>query len=70
MQRSKYIRAVSAAVSEQKGRYSLTVTSESGAREYRDLTRDGEGIRELCERINRGRVSAIHVEDIIEDFLG
>ena len=36
---------------------------------YSDLTNDLGRLEDLSDRINRGSVSPIHVEDILEDFL-
>ncbi|MBQ8409127.1 MAG: hypothetical protein IJY39_09730 [Clostridia bacterium] len=53
-----------------RGWYSLRTEMGTGERKlYRDLTQDRRKIEELCARINKGRVSPIHIDDIIEDFL-
>ena len=36
---------------------------------YHDLTSDYARLENLSKRINRGSVSLIHIEDIVEDFL-
>lgn len=37
---------------------------------YRGLSRDREKVEALVRSINNGEVSRLHVDDIIEDFLG
>ena len=57
-------------IKEENGWYSLLVNSEQGKEcIYRELTRDLVAICELSEKINRGNLSPIHIEDVIEDFL-
>ena len=57
-------------VKENNDWYSLWVKDTSGEeRIYRELTRDLPAIKHLSERINRGDVSSLHINDIIEDFL-
>jgi hypothetical protein len=54
-----------------EGWYSLLVRFEEKKEKiYSDLTKDYDALADLARRINRGRVSGLHVEDIIEDFLG
>lgn len=36
---------------------------------YKDLTEDIEKLKALSIRINGGKVSVLHIDDIIEDFL-
>ena len=53
-----------------EGWYSLRVLiGKREERLYSDLTRDLDLLEDLADRINRGRVSPIHIEDILEDFL-
>ena len=50
--------------------YSLRVLiGKREERLYSDLTRDLDRLEKLSDRINRGRVSPVHIEDILEDFL-
>lgn len=64
-------RSVKAKAFECDGEYSLEITFPDGAiKLYPRVTSDAEGIRLLAERINGGRVSEVHIDDIIEDFLG
>ena len=37
---------------------------------YRGLSMDQERVRKLVESINRCGVSSLHLDEIIEDFLG
>ena len=37
---------------------------------YSDISRKGELVEEISDKINRGNVSEIHVDDVIEDILG
>lgn len=53
-----------------EGWYSLRIhIGEREERLYSDLTRERAKLEDLSDRINRGRVSRIHIEDILEDFL-
>lgn len=36
----------------------------------RDVTRDSERITALCEKINLLGISPLHIDDVIEDFIG
>ena len=50
--------------------YSLSVRSRDGAEKiYNDLTRDRERIEQLAAKINKGQVSSLHIDDIVDDFL-
>ena len=58
-------------MSGREGWYSLLVRfGKNEEKIYLDLTKDRDALADLACRINRGRVSTIHVEDILEDFLG
>lgn len=50
--------------------YGLRVICDGEERIYRSLCYDGDRIERLSDRINALGVSACHIEDIIEDFLG
>ena len=39
-------------------------------RHIHDITRDGERIYDLCDKINRLGISPLHIDDVIEDFIG
>ena len=39
-------------------------------RVYEDVTTDAEVIYAFADKINRGNVSEIHIEELIEDFIG
>lgn len=51
--------------------YGLSLILSNGERKiYEDVTTDAEGIKIFADRINRGNVSEIHIEELIEDFIG
>jgi hypothetical protein len=55
---------------ENNGWYSLIVNcGDNDERVFHQLTRDFEKISKFSEDINNGDVSALHIDDIIEDFL-
>lgn len=39
-------------------------------RRIRDITRDFERISALCDKINCLGISKLHIDDVIEDFIG
>lgn len=43
---------------------------EGRERIYRDVTRDIEALEGFVCAINRGEVSPIHIDELVEDFLG
>ena len=43
---------------------------EGRERIYRDITRDIEALEGFVHAINRGEVSPIHIDELVEDFLG
>ena len=48
----------------------ILVLEDGGEREIRDLTYDHGRIVALSDAINRLDVSHLHIDDIIDDFLG
>ena len=46
------------------------IDGEGRERIYRDVTRDIDEISRFVDAINRGGVSTIHIEELVEDFLG
>ena len=62
---------IKAEIREHGEAYGLTVIFEDGSRKcYSDLTRDREGIEAFVNKINRGSVSSVHLDELIEDFIG
>ena len=51
------------------GEFGLAVITQDGVREYSSLTCDFEKINKLSDSINHSDVSALHIDDIIEDFI-
>ena len=43
---------------------------KGGERIYRDITRDIQSLNRFVRTINRGNVSPIHIDELVEDFLG
>lgn len=37
---------------------------------YRDITRDTEALKGFVHAINCGEVSDVHIDELVEDFLG
>ena len=37
---------------------------------YSDLTRDREALEAFASAVNKGSVSPLHIEEMIEDFIG
>ena len=66
---TSYIRAeVSASYN---GILSLKIIDGEGReRIYRDVTRDIEALNRFADAINRGEVSPVHIDELVEDFLG
>ena len=51
-------------------RYSLRVTdAEGNCKIYNDLTKDITALQRFANLINKGNVSPIHIDELIEDFL-
>lgn len=46
------------------------ILSNGERRVYGDVTTDAEAIYAFADKINRGNVSEIHIEELIEDFIG
>ena len=46
------------------------ILSNGEKRVYEDVTTDAEAINAFADKINRGNVSEIHIEELIEDFIG
>lgn len=63
--------SVKVTVVECGGEYSLKVTKGDGTfKLYPRVTTDEDSIRLLAHRINTLDVSEVHIDDILEDFLG
>jgi hypothetical protein len=53
------------------GSFGLSLRLENGEeRCIYDITRDGSRIYDLCDAINRLGISSLHIDDVIEDFIG
>ena len=46
------------------------ILSNGERRVYGDVATDAEAIYAFADKINRGNVSEIHIEELIEDFIG
>lgn len=46
------------------------IDGEGREKIYRDVTRDIDAISRFVDAINRGGVSTIHIDELVEDFLG
>ena len=74
---SKYIVVCSTYMNEDKTRtaYGIAIADDSDGvtiilKSYGDLTSDSSRIEELVHSCNLYKLDPIHLEDIIEDFLG
>ena len=47
-----------------------TYDGEGRERVYRDITRDIKALAHFVDAINRGDVSLVHIDELVEDFLG
>lgn len=51
--------------------YSVVVSDEDGKTTvYKELSSDEEAIRRFVDAINRGDVSQVHIDEMIEDIIG
>ncbi len=51
--------------------YSVEVSDKNGKTTvYKELSSDEKAIRRFVDAINRGDVSLIHIDELIEDILG
>ncbi len=67
----KFICITARVISDADGRFGIeTEHPESGKRSFKSLTADRESAEKLAETINRCRVSDVHVDEMIEDYLG
>jgi len=51
------------------GAYGLLIIEEGKTAHIDNITNDFMALKILSDKINRGRVSRLHIYDIIEDFL-
>lgn len=65
------VKALCAAIIfEQSGFYTLEVTYKGEVRRFPEITREEAKLSKLASMINKGEVSPIHIEEIIEDVIG
>ena len=51
--------------------YGISITLPDGRIEvYSDVTQNRTAMQEFIEKVNRGNVSQVHIEELIEDFIG
>lgn len=51
--------------------YSVVVSDKDGKTTvYKELSSDEKAVRRFVDAINRGDVSPIHIDDMIEDIIG
>ncbi len=50
--------------------FGISITYLGERTVYSDVTRDREALDAFVDRINKGCVSPIHIEELIEDFIG
>ena len=54
-----------------RGILSLKIIDGEGREKiYRDVSRDIEALNRFADAINHGGVSPIHIDELVEDFLG
>ena len=62
---------IKAEICEHGEAYGLTVILGDGSKKcYSDLTRDKKSIEAFMNKINRGGVSSVHLDELMEDFIG
>ena len=62
---------IKAEIKEHGETYDLLVTFKDGRKKlYSDLTRDKKSIETFAKKIEYGNVSSVHLEELIEDFIG
>lgn len=51
--------------------YSIAAFDEAGEQIYRldGVTQDKQALSELVEACNRGRLSSVHIKDVLSDFV-
>ena len=58
-------------ISSEKDSFGLIILcSGEKYKEYSDITKDYKALSDLKNKINRANVSPLHIDDIIEDFIG
>ncbi len=58
-------------ISSRNGSFGLALYSSGKKyKEYSDITQDFEALLDFKNKINRANVSPLHIDDIIDDFIG
>lgn len=48
--------------------YGIATISAKGLEIRRDVTTDGEALKQLVRRMNEDRIDVVHLDSILEDF--